>query len=116
LEHTAMGVAKGMEYLHSKVSMFTTNLFLWTWNESTSPSIIAHNVSFLQNIVFRDLKPDNVGFDVDGIVKIFDFGLARDLGFVRRSGEMLGFTGTPRYMANEVGEGKQYGLKVDVYS
>jgi hypothetical protein len=28
LEHTAMGVAKGMEYLHSKVSMFTTNLFL----------------------------------------------------------------------------------------
>lgn len=86
LEHTALGVARGMEYLHSK------------------------------NIVFRDLKPDNVGFDIDGNVKIFDFGLARDLGFVSRSGEMLGFTGTPRYMANEVGEGKQYGLKVDVYS
>jgi serine/threonine protein kinase len=28
----------------------------------------------------------------------------------------MGFTGTPRYMANEIGEGKSYGLKVDVYS
>ena len=72
--------------------------------------------TFLQNIVFRDLKPDNVGFDVETTVKIFDFGLARDLSYVQRSGEMLGFTGTPRYMANEIGEGKPYGLKVDVYS
>lgn len=86
VETTALGVAKGMEYLHAK------------------------------NIVFRDLKPDNVGFAVDNSIKIFDFGLARDLSCVNRSGETLGFTGTPRYMANEIGEGKQYGLKVDVYS
>ena len=70
----------------------------------------------VQNIVFRDLKPDNVGFDVDNNIKIFDLGLARDLTCVSRSGEMLGFTGTPRYMANEIGEGKPYGLPVDVYS
>ena len=70
----------------------------------------------IQNIVFRDLKPDNVGFDVDNTIKIFDFGLARDMGCVARSGEVLGFTGTPRYMANEIGEGRRYGLKVDVYS
>lgn len=86
LEDAALGVARGMEYLHSK------------------------------NIVFRDLKPDNVGFDVDNNIKIFDLGLARDLSCVSRSGEMLGFTGTPRYMANEIGEGKPYGLPVDVYS
>ena len=30
-------------------------------------------------IVFRDLKPDNVGFDYDGKVKVFDFGLAKEL-------------------------------------
>jgi Protein kinase domain len=31
------------------------------------------------NVVFRDLKPDNVGFDYAGAVKIFDFGLAKEL-------------------------------------
>lgn len=76
----------------------------------------SHTPSPLQNIVFRDLKPDNVGFDVDNMIKIFDFGLARDLGCVARSGEILGFTGTPRYMANEIGEGRRYGLEVDIYS
>lgn len=53
---------------------------------------------------------------MDNCIKIFDFGLARDLTCVSRSGEVLGFTGTPRYMANEIGEGKRYGLEVDVYS
>ena len=32
-----------------------------------------------KNIVYRDLKPDNIGFDINGIVKIFDFGLAKTL-------------------------------------
>ena len=31
------------------------------------------------NIVYRDLKPDNIGFDVRGDVKIFDFGLAKEI-------------------------------------
>jgi serine/threonine protein kinase len=31
------------------------------------------------NVVFRDLKPDNVGFDYAGAVKVFDFGLAKEL-------------------------------------
>jgi serine/threonine protein kinase len=31
------------------------------------------------NVVYRDLKPDNVGFDFDGQVKVFDFGLAKEL-------------------------------------
>ena len=32
-----------------------------------------------QNIVFRDLKPDNIGYDRKGKLKLFDFGLAKEL-------------------------------------
>jgi serine/threonine protein kinase len=65
-------------------------------------------------VLFRDLKPSNVGFDSDGHVKLFDFGNCRDLEFVAKSGESLGFAGTPRYMATEIGAGKEYGLPSDV--
>jgi serine/threonine protein kinase len=42
---------------------------------------IAEAIDYLheRNIVFRDLKPDNIGFDKDGVLKIFDFGLAKEL-------------------------------------
>ena len=48
--HTvAMGVAQGLEYMHSL------------------------------GVVLRDLKPDNVGFDSSGVPKLFDFGFAREV-------------------------------------
>ena len=74
-----------------------------------------------KNIIFRDLKPANVGFDVRGDVKMFDFGLAT---FMSEDGdpyedeyEMSG-AGSPRYMAPEVlvNPPKPYNMKVDVYS
>jgi serine/threonine protein kinase len=71
---------------------------------------------FLLEVLFRDLKPENLGFDSSGVIKIFDFGVARDLVYVKEVKDRLGFTGTPRYMANEVGAGKEYGLPADVYS
>ena len=36
-------------------------------------------ISLVHSVIYRDLKPENVGFDVRGDVKIFDFGLAREL-------------------------------------
>lgn len=72
------------------------------------------------NIVFRDLKPDNVGFDEHGTVKIFDFGLARELPKdctnVNDIYQMSGKIGTLRYMAPEVALCRQYNQKVDTYS
>mmetsp|Transcript_21148 Transcript_21148/g.31308 ORF Transcript_21148/g.31308 Transcript_21148/m.31308 type:complete len:392 (-) Transcript_21148:151-1326(-) len=72
------------------------------------------------NIVYRDLKPDNIGFDVRGDVKIFDFGLAKEM----RSEDLVsddlydmsGNTGSLRYMAPEVARRKPYNHTVDVYS
>jgi serine/threonine protein kinase len=31
------------------------------------------------SILYRDLKPDNIGFDIRGDVRLFDFGIAKEL-------------------------------------
>ena len=74
-----------------------------------------------RRIVYRDLKANNVGFDLDtDEVKLFDFGLARPLPVVTdtMSGtyKMSGKAGTLRTMAPEVFRCEPYGTKADVYS
>lgn len=74
-----------------------------------------------KRIVHRDLKNDNVGFDIRGDIKMFDFGLARELPRQEEADEdgawkMTGDTGTPRMMANEVALGQPYNASCDTYS
>jgi serine/threonine protein kinase len=61
-----------------------------------------------------------MGFDGEGILKIFDFGLAKELKDSERTEDglyqMTGMTGALRYMAPEVGLGNPYNLSADVYS
>mmetsp|Transcript_14704 Transcript_14704/g.20471 ORF Transcript_14704/g.20471 Transcript_14704/m.20471 type:complete len:437 (-) Transcript_14704:120-1430(-) len=72
------------------------------------------------NIIFRDLKPNNIGFDANGTLKLFDFGLAKELDPDQindnNTFEMSGQTGSRRYMAPEVALSKPYNLTADVYS
>lgn len=72
------------------------------------------------SIVYRDLKPDNIGFDIRGDVKIFDFGLAKEMRPEDMVSddlyEMSGNTGSLRYMAPEVARRLPYNSSVDVYS
>lgn len=71
-------------------------------------------------VLHRDLKPDNIGFSLDGTVKLIDFGLARLLENADAKSDevyaMSGETGSLRYMAPEVAEGLPYNHKADVYS
>lgn len=77
------------------------------------PGIVRGMIYLQENgIVIRDLKPANVGFDEDGNVRLFDFGMARKLEDCDPN-EMCG---SPRYMPPEVMTGRGYCYKSDVYS
>jgi serine/threonine protein kinase len=93
----AYSIASALEYLHSR------------------------------HVVFRDLKPANVGFDCNDCVKMFDFGFATSIApllneQIRSGREQRGYgpltetCGTRRYMAPEVALKLGYGKEVDVYS
>ena len=61
------------------------------------------------NIVYRDMKPENMVLGVDGYLKLTDFGLTKSLD----KGDTFTFCGTKDYMAPEVIVGRGYGLAVD---
>ena len=83
IETVVLGVAKAMNHIHS------------------------------QEIVLRDLKAENIGFDQNANVRLFDFGFARSLDDCGSGEESYG---TLRYMAPEVMRGESCGLYSDVYS
>ena len=63
------------------------------------------------NIIYRDLKPENVMIDEDGYPKIIDFGNAKIL-----ENRTYSTVGTPHYMAPEVISGKGYSFSADYWS
>jgi serine/threonine protein kinase len=86
VSYAALGIAKGMEFLHQN------------------------------RVIYRDLKPKNIGFDNGGCVQIFDFGLARIIPKGSDGLRLTGLTGTARYMAPEVARSDNYAFSADIYS
>lgn len=68
------------------------------------------------NIVYRDIKPENIMIDEKGYLKLIDMGTAKILKAKNGINKTFTLLGTPHYMAPEILKGKGYGLPVDLWS
>src|SRR5216684_7290934 len=67
-----------------------------------------------QNIIHRDIKPDNVHITTAGAVKLMDFGISKMQTSTRTTTGVV--MGTPYYMSPEQVLGKNITPQVDVYA
>merc|ERR1711998_126823 len=78
----------------------------------TAELVCALDFLHQNGIIYRDMKPENVLIDMDGHVKLGDFGLAKDNIWDPVSGARS-ICGTPEYMAPEVLNKVGHGSAVD---
>lgn len=78
--------------------------------------ILALEYLHRRQIVYRDIKPENVMVDLTGYLQLIDMGTAKILELDKGMNKTYTILGTPHYMAPEILSGKGYGLHVDLWS
>lgn len=74
----------------------------------------ALTVAHKQDIIHRDIKPQNIMIQPDGNIKVMDFGIAQAKNSVKTAtGSVLG---TAHYISPEQAQGKELGAASDLYS
>ena len=76
----------------------------------------ALEVAHEQGVIHRDIKPQNMVVEADGVLKVMDFGIARLVS--RDSGHTQAgmVVGTPEYMAPEQLMGLEVDARADLYA
>ena len=81
-------------------------------------SILLHVLESMHstNIIYRDLKPENVMVGEDGYLKLIDMGTCKQINQKSIVQKTFTIIGTPNYMAPEILAGKGYTYSVDLWS
>ncbi|MBC7333416.1 MAG: PASTA domain-containing protein [Actinobacteria bacterium] len=66
------------------------------------------------NLIHRDIKPQNIMIDSEGVVKVTDFGIAKILGGDET--KTISIMGTAHYISPEQAKGELLDFRTDIYS
>jgi eukaryotic-like serine/threonine-protein kinase len=114
LDSTSVGIVQefvdGKDLFSGDVAPQSENDFLFVLWQIASGIADIHNAG----LIHRDIKPNNMKIDQEGILKIFDFGLAREDG---PAAATVGFVGTVGFSAPEqYVAGTQFTQAIDTFA
>ena len=102
---------KTLKQLLQKRGTLTLSEVIDIMNQLTDGLAHAHNAY----IIHRDIKPQNIMIEDDGLIKITDFGIAMALNSTQLT-QTNSVMGSVHYLPPEQANGKSSTIKSDIYS